>query len=161
MSEELDSKKLACVIARTLDDKLGKDITILNISNVSSLADYFVIVTGDSTPQVKALMNNTKERIKELFSRAPIRMENDLKNRWNLLDYGDVVVHILHKEEMYNNIKEEAEVDIGELKPIKSLNPDKISKEERETYAIEKFWSNAFSIAEDEWREISKDYSEF
>ena len=130
MSEELDSKKLACVIARTLDYKLGKDITILNISNVSSLADYFVIVTGDSTPQVKALMNNTKERIKELFSRAPIRMENDLKNRWNLLDYGDVVVHILHKEE-------------------------------RETYAIEKFWSNAFSIAEDEWREISKDYSEF
>lgn len=130
MSEELDSKKLACVIARTLDDKLGKDITILNISNFSSLADYFVIVTGDSTPQVKALMNNTKERIKELFSRAPIRMENDLKNRWNLLDYGDVVVHILHKEE-------------------------------RETYAIEKFWSNAFSIAEDEWREISKDYSEF
>ncbi len=130
MTEELDSKKLACVIARTLDDKLGKDITILNISNVSSLADYFVIVTGDSTPQVKALMNNTKERIKELFSRAPIRMENDLKNRWNLLDYGDVVVHILHKEE-------------------------------RETYAIEKFWSNAFSIAEDEWREISKDYSEF
>lgn len=130
MTEELDSKKLACVIARTLDDKLGKDITILNISNVSSLADYFVIVTGDSTPQVKALMNNTKERIKDLFSRAPIRMENDLKNRWNLLDYGDVVVHILHKEE-------------------------------RETYAIEKFWSNAFSIAEDEWREISKDYSEF
>lgn len=130
MTEELDLKKLACVIARTLDDKLGKDITILNISNVSSLADYFVIVTGDSTPQVKALMNNTKERIKELFSRAPIRMENDLKNRWNLLDYGDVVVHILHKEE-------------------------------RETYAIEKFWSNAFSIAEDEWREISKDYSEF
>ena len=130
MTEELDSKKLACVIARTLDDKLGKDITILNISNVSSLSDYFVIVTGDSTPQVKALMNNTKERIKELFSRAPIRMENDLKNRWNLLDYGDVVVHILHKEE-------------------------------RETYAIEKFWSNAFSIAEDEWREISKNYSEF
>ena len=130
MTEELDSKKLACVIARTLDDKLGKDITILNISNVSSLADYFVIVTGDSTPQVKALMNNTKERIKELFSRAPIRMENDLKNRWNLLDYGDVVVHILHKEE-------------------------------RETYAIEKFWSNAFSIAEDEWRENSKNYSEF
>ncbi len=130
MTEEIDSKKLACVIARTLDDKLGKNITILNISNVSSLADYFVIVTGDSTPQVKALMNNTKDRIKEFFSRSPIRVENDLKNRWNLLDYGDVVVHILHKEE-------------------------------RETYAIEKFWSNAFSISEDEWKEISKDYKEF
>lgn len=127
---DTDSKKLACVIARALDDKLGKDITILNISNVSSLADYFVIVTGDSTPQVKALMNNTKEKIKEIFSRSPLRMENDAKNRWNLLDYGDVVVHILHRDE-------------------------------RETYAIEKFWNNAFSVSEQEWKELSKEYKEF
>lgn len=130
MEKELDSKLLASVIARALDEKLGKDITILNISNVSSLADYFVIVTGDSTPQVKALMNNTKERIKELFSRSPVRFENDAKNRWNLFDYGDVVVHILHKEE-------------------------------RQTYAIEKFWSNAFSIPEDEWKKLSEEYKEF
>lgn len=127
---DIDSKKLACVIARALDEKLGKDITILNISNVSSLADYFVIVTGDSTPQVKALMNNTRDRIKELFSRLPARMENDTKNRWNLLDYGDAVVHILHKEE-------------------------------RETYAIEKFWNNAFSVSENEWKELSEEYKEF
>lgn len=127
---ETDSKTLACVIAGALDDKLGKDITILNISNVSSLADYFVIVTGDSTPQVKALMNNTREKIKEHFNRLPIRSENDAKNRWNLLDYGDVVVHILHKED-------------------------------RETYAIEKFWNNAFSVPENEWKAISKDYKEF
>ena len=130
MTEELSSKKLACVIAGLLDDKLGKDIAILNISNVSSLADYFVIVTGDSTPQVKALMNNTKEKIKDLFQRAPLRVENDLKNRWNLLDYGDVIVHILHRDE-------------------------------RETYAIEKFWSNAFSVSDDEWKEISKEYRDF
>lgn len=130
MADDIDSKKLACVIAQILDDKLGKDITILNISNVSSLADYFVIVTGDSTPQVKALMNETKDKIKEIFERTPLRIENDARNRWNLLDYGDVVVHILHKEE-------------------------------RETYAIEKFWSNAFSINENEWREISKEYSKF
>ena len=130
MTEELDSKKLACVIARILDDKLGKNITILNISNVSSLADYFVIVTGDSTPQGTALRNETKDKITESVSRSPLRVENDARNRWNLLDYGDVVVHILHKEE-------------------------------RETYAIEKFWSNAFSINENEWREISKEYSKF
>lgn len=75
-------------------------------------------------------MEEVKDRIKTLFSRLPARMENDAKNRWNLLDYGDVVVHILHKEE-------------------------------RETYAIEKFWSNAFSISEDEWKEASKDYSQY
>ena len=44
---EIDSHKFACAVAQFLDDKLAKDITILNISNVSSLADYFVISTGD------------------------------------------------------------------------------------------------------------------
>ncbi|MBR6098763.1 ribosome silencing factor [bacterium] len=128
MTDITDSKLLACVIARILDDKLGKDISILNISHVSSLADYFVIVTGDSTPQVKALMEAVKDTIKKRFERLPSRMENDVRNRWNLLDYGDVVVHILHKDE-------------------------------RETYAIEKFWNHAFSVTEAEWKEISKDYT--
>ena len=125
--KDLDSHKFACIIAQFLDDKLAKDITILNISNVSSLADYFVIATGDSTPQVKALMEN---KVKSIFSRLPLRQENDAKNRWNLLDYGDVVVHILHKDE-------------------------------RETYAIEKFWSHAYSVLEDEWREVAKEFSEY
>lgn len=128
MTNSVDSKLLACVIARVLDDKLGKDISILNISHVSSLADYFVIVTGDSTPQVKSLMEAVKENIKKEFERLPVRLENDARNRWNLLDYGDVVVHILHRDE-------------------------------RETYAIEKFWNHAFSVTEDEWKEVSKDYT--
>lgn len=128
--DNLNSYKLACVIARFLDDKLAKDITILNISNVSSLADYFVIASGDSTPQVKALMENTKEKVKETFERRPVRMENDAKNRWNLLDYGDVVVHILHKDE-------------------------------RQTYALEKFWNHAFSVSEDQWRKESEEYSRY
>lgn len=127
---EVDSNKLACVIARILDDKLASNITILNISNVSSLGDYFVIASADSPTQVKSLMMNVKEMIKKHFERLPIRTENDLKNRWNLLDYGDVIVHILHKDE-------------------------------RETYAIEKFWSHAFSISEETWKENSKEYSEY
>lgn len=130
MENQIDSHKLACVIAQILDDKLGKDITILNISHVSSLADYFVIVSGDSTPQVKALMETVKDKIKKHFSRLPLRNENDMKNRWNLLDYGDVVVHILHKEE-------------------------------RDNYALEKFWSHAFSITEDVWRKEASQYSEY
>ena len=127
---ELDSHKFACAIAQFLDDKLGKDIVILNISNVSSLADYFVIVTGDSTPQVKALMETVKDNVKTKLGKLPLRVENDSKSRWNLLYYGDVVVHILHKED-------------------------------RETYAIEKFWNHAYSVSEEEWREIGKEYSEY
>ena len=128
--KEINSYKFACIVAQFLDDKLAKDITILNISHVSSLADFFVIATGDSTPQVKALMETVKEKVKNNFSRLPIRNENDLKNRWNLLDYGDVVVHILHKEE-------------------------------RENYALEKFWSHAFSVSEAEWSKEASEYSEY
>ena len=127
---EIDSQKFACVAARLLDDKLASNITILNISNVSSLGDFFVIASADSPTQVKALMSHVKEMVKKHFEKQPIRTENDIKNRWNLLDYGDVIVHILHKEE-------------------------------RETYAIEKFWSHAFSISEDAWKKASEEYSEY
>ena len=97
--KDINSYKLACVIARVLDEKLGKDITILNISNVSSFADYFVICSAEASTQVKALTETVKLKIKEFFERQPSRIENDQRNRWNLLDYSDVVVHILHKEE--------------------------------------------------------------
>ena len=128
--KEIDSQKFACAIARFLDDKLAKDISILNISNISVLADYFVICSTDTNTQVKALTGSVREKVKENFERIPCGEENDLKNRWNLLDYGDVIVHILHKEE-------------------------------RETYAIEKFWNNALRIPKETWLELSKEYSTY
>lgn len=97
--EELSTKKFASIVARALDDKLAKDIVILDISNVSSLADYFVIASGDSPTQVKALTENLQDRIKTLFKILPKGVEKDMKNRWNLVDYSDVIVHVLHKEE--------------------------------------------------------------
>lgn len=99
MTEELTSYKLACVVARVLDEKIASNISILNISNVSSFADYFVICSAQTSTQVKALTENLSEKIKNTFSRLPIGRENDAKNRWNLIDYGDVVVHILQDDE--------------------------------------------------------------
>ena len=126
--EELSSYKFACIVARYLDDYKAKDISILNISNVSSMTDYFVICSSDTSTQVKALTENVRTKVKKTFSRMALRIENDLRNRWNLLDYGDVVIHILHKEE-------------------------------RETYAIEKFWNNSFSVQKDDWMKESEEYS--
>lgn len=78
---DVSSLKLACVIARVLDEKLGKDISILNISHVSSFADYFVICSGDVSTQVKALTSAVKLKIKDYFSILPLRSEQDLRNR--------------------------------------------------------------------------------
>ena len=130
MTKDISSYKFACAIARFLDDKIGKDISILNISNVSSFADFFVICSGQTNTQVKALTENLAEKIKKTFSRLPVGRENDVKNRWNLLDYSDVVVHILHQED-------------------------------REAYAIEKFWNHSFSIPREEWLRESSEYSEY
>lgn len=130
MTEELTSYKFACVVARILDEKIAKDISILNISNVSSFADYFVICSAQTTTQVKALTENLSDKVKQTFSRLPHGKENDAKNRWNLIDYGDVVVHILHQED-------------------------------RDAYAIEKFWNHAFSIPQETWLKESEEYSEY
>ena len=97
--KEVSSKKLSSVIARTLDDKKASDILVLNVASVCVLSDYFVIASAGSTTQVKGLTSSLRERIKELFGRIPNGDENDLKNRWNLLDYGDVIVHIMHNEQ--------------------------------------------------------------
>lgn len=123
---EISTYKLASVIAKIIDNKLGKDIMILDINKVSVLSDYFVICSADSTTQVKAITENVRDQIKKIFDRLPLRVENDLKNRWNLLDYGDVIVHILHSEE-------------------------------RQYYAIEKFWSHACMIETEAWEKESED----
>ena len=130
MAEEITSYKFACIIARFLDEKIAKDISILNISNVSSFADYFVICSAQTNTQVKSLTENLTDKVKSTFSRLPHGKENDLKNRWNLVDYGDVVVHILHQED-------------------------------RDAYAIEKFWNHAFSIPTETWMKESEEYSEY
>ncbi len=130
MERDISSLKLASVIARVLDDNLAKDIVILDISNISVLSDYFVIASADSQNQVRALTNYVRENIKKNLNINVSKDESDKKNRWNLLDYGDVIVHILHNEE-------------------------------RELYALEKFWNHALKIDREVWLENSKEFAKF
>ncbi len=99
---EIDSEKLASVAARILDDNKAQDIVILNVSNVCSLSDYFIIATGSSTTHIKALSETLKKKIKDIYKRLPMKAEIEGQNRWNLLDYGEIVVHIMHKVERDN-----------------------------------------------------------
>ena len=64
MTKELTTYKFACVVARFLEDKIAKNISILNISNVSSFADYFVICSAQTSTQVKALTENLTDKVK-------------------------------------------------------------------------------------------------
>ena len=86
------------LIRQALEAKKGTDIRILNVSERTSLCDYFVICSGKSAPQVRALA----EAVDETLSRAgeeKRRAEGFSDGRWAVLDYGDVLVHIFHDEQ--------------------------------------------------------------
>ncbi|MBW4472047.1 MAG: ribosome silencing factor [Stenomitos rutilans HA7619-LM2] len=98
------SLQLAIAAATAADERKAADITLLRVSEVSTLADYFVIVTGFSKAQVRAIAAAIKDNVEEALQRRPIRTEGQTEGSWTLQDYGDVIVHILmpQEREFYN-----------------------------------------------------------
>jgi ribosome-associated protein len=103
---EASSEDLALTIARAADDRKGADISILKVGGVSYLADYFVIVTGFSKVQVRAISQYIQDRVEEHCDRPCVRSEGQADGTWVLLDYGDAIAHIMMPEERdYYNLE--------------------------------------------------------
>ena len=99
-----ESLELARAVRRAVEARQGEDLLILDISKVSSFADLFVLVTGDSERQVKALSDAVQEEAEKLGIR-PHHVEGEAESHWILLDFVDVVVHIfLREQRVYYNI---------------------------------------------------------
>ncbi len=90
-------KEMAKIVYRALEDKKGEDICIIDIADISPLADYFIITNGSSESQVKALVDQVEEKMLEA-GYSQIQREGMRSGNWVLLDYGDVVVHIFDRE---------------------------------------------------------------
>jgi len=90
-------EQMTKVIYDAIDDKLGQDISILNIGEVSSLCEYFVVATASSTRQVKAIADNVEDELTKLGV-EPRGKEGYDSQVWVLLDYGDVMVHVFNEE---------------------------------------------------------------
>ena len=91
------SKEMAAIACRALENKKGQDVTVIDISGVSCLADYFIICTGTSNTQVRALA----EAVEEALSKAgeePHHIEGHRGGQWTLLDYSAVVIHVFTEE---------------------------------------------------------------
>ena len=101
--ENASPKELAIAIAEVLDSKKGHDIKVLRVADKTVIADYFVLCTGNSSTQVKALAGETEHRI-GLRGVAPYHVEGRDNQSWLLLDYSHVIVHIFSREarEFYN-----------------------------------------------------------
>ncbi|MBR1736787.1 MAG: ribosome silencing factor [Firmicutes bacterium] len=84
---------------KALDDKMGIDITVLDIREVSPIADYFLIASASNSNQLKAMADEVDEK---LYKEADIKLnhaEGFQTKSWILLDFGDIIVHLFNEED--------------------------------------------------------------
>ena len=91
-------KELAILAAKALDSKKGADIKVMEVTDLTSLADYFVICTGSSNTQINALCDAVEERFELEAGEKALHREGHRGGTWVLLDYGCVVVHVFNNE---------------------------------------------------------------
>ncbi len=91
-------EKMAVTAYEALDEKKGEDIKIIRISEISVMADYFVIANGGSNTQVQAMVKNVEEKM-HLAGFHVKRVEGNRSSSWVLLDFGDVIVHVFDRED--------------------------------------------------------------
>lgn len=93
------------IAVKAADAKRAEDIVVLNMKGISSVADYFLICHGNSDKQVQAIAREIKEKVEEQEVSLK-RMEGFDEARWVLVDIGDIVVHVFHKDERgYYNLE--------------------------------------------------------
>ena len=97
MNEE--TKALAEKLARILYDKKAVDIIGIPVSDKTIIADWFLIASGRSVTQIRALADDLEDKAKEELGITPLRKEGYDDARWVVLDYGDILVHLFHPEE--------------------------------------------------------------
>ena len=95
----MDSETLARLAAEASDDRKAVDIRLIRVDEVSSLTDWFVISSGLSDVQVRAIARSVEDQIEEATGRLPLRREGQKEGKWMLLDYGEVIVHVLTPSE--------------------------------------------------------------
>ena len=94
----ISAKEVAAIAAKALDSKKGRDIKVLEIDKITTLADYFVIATGSSNTQINALCGSVEKLLEEQAGEKPLRREGYRDGTWVLLDYGCICVHVFSAE---------------------------------------------------------------
>lgn len=91
-----ESVVLAVAAAQVADAKKATNVVVLDVGDVVSITGYFVVASASSSRLVRTVAEAIEEALKERFDRSPVRIEGQREQRWILVDYGDVVIHIFH-----------------------------------------------------------------
>ncbi len=90
-------EELKQLIINLCQDKKAQDIVAIDVRNLTVIADYLIICTGRTAPQVKGIANNVEDEIAKL-GLEPIRREGVAEGRWAVIDYGNILVHVFNDE---------------------------------------------------------------
>jgi ribosome-associated protein len=104
MLREMDSKKLALLCRDLAENRKAENIAVLDVRAVSSVTDYFVIASGTSEPHLRAITDEITDELKAEYGLRPRAVDGTLQTAWVVLDFFDVIVHVMRADvrERYN-----------------------------------------------------------
>ncbi len=102
----MDSKKLALLCRELADKKKAENIVVLDVREISSITDYFVIASGTSEPHLRAISNEIVDSLRTEHGVRPRAIDGTLQTAWLVLDFFDVIVHV-----MKNDVREHYDLE--------------------------------------------------
>jgi ribosome-associated protein len=94
----MDSRKLALLCREFADNKKAENIVVLDVREVSSVTDYFVIASGTSEPHLRAILDEITDKLREEHRIRPHAVDGTTHTAWVVLDYFDVIVHVMRAD---------------------------------------------------------------
>jgi ribosome-associated protein len=116
----MDSKKLALLCREYADNRKAEDIVILDVRELSTVTDFFVIASGTSEPHLRAIVDEITTELRDKHDVRPRAIDGTLQTAWVVLDFFDVIVHVMKADVRERYDLETLWGDAPQVKPKKS-----------------------------------------
>jgi len=116
----MDSKKLALLCRELADNRKAEDIVVLDVRELSTVTDYFVIASGTSEPHLRAIVDEITDELRDEHDVRPRAVDGTLQTAWIVMDFFDVIVHVMRKDVRERYDLETLWGDAPQVKPKKS-----------------------------------------
>ena len=117
----MDSRKLALLCRDLAENKKAEDIVILDVRELSSVTDYFVIASGTSEPHLRAIVDEVTDKLRDEHDLRPRAVDGTLQTAWLVLDFFDVILHVMRQDVRDRYDLETLWGDAPRVKPRKRL----------------------------------------
>jgi ribosome-associated protein len=121
----MDARKLAQLCRKLAEDKKAENVTLLDVHKLCSITDYFVIASGTSEPHLRAIRDELLERLQEDHGVRPRAVDGGLQTAWVVMDFLDVIVHVMRPEVRERYDLEGLWADAPRVKPVQIRRPKK------------------------------------